>query len=694
MVILCTLAPHPMEAAMSDQERDVDVSRRDLGALLGILGGAVGVAALTGCSAEANPNSAEQIGRVSQKWTAADGGVTGINFLWVDTIKGVGSVSPGTTLYTMAAGSDATGASSPVVVVGGYWMPGDGGGGIFYWSNASIIDDGGTQIVPVPTGGDGGVGATGPGWVRIYSGALNVKWFGALGDGVDHKGDGSYDTAFLQAAINAAANLEFELGNGGDAGDPENAAYAAMGLDFGFGHYKINAALTIQPSTVGSNNNALNLFSDSHAVIDQLTSTANIIQFGSTTNSVFNKIRGLTFVNGATHIALQSPGNTAPCEVRIENCEFHTAGHYAVSLVPNQYASLASQLVIDHCAFYGCSAAVTAQADYMLIQDCWVQTGTSPVMAGGQPAAVFCNQEVGGQMVMRGMVGVPGYSNSQYSSARWIDNYGSVSVIQSRFGGEVGGGMPVVYHYQPLPANLNATPQDNVILRDCVVGCGTSGVATTSVVYIKNDVSGYTTSCPVQIVLDGLMGPVGPPIIAAASSANLAALLVGNFGNPNVPPTANSGVLSQMRVAIDPNLMRSLGGSGALAIDASLLPFVDVRASGPFPLGHGVAVPVGSSAPSQSYCTFDIPNPSPSGVSAFTALVTISVNPNSGGSGGYRTTAVYYVSMTTGYNGVLCNTMSWGSAFLPSTPGFSTGPTITYVGFGTALSGNQSRAAA
>ena len=72
---------------------------------------------------------------------AADGGVSGIGFLWVDTIKGLG-----TNLYTMPAGSDLPSSNSPVIVVGGYWTPGDGGGGVFYWSEANITDNGGTFL--------------------------------------------------------------------------------------------------------------------------------------------------------------------------------------------------------------------------------------------------------------------------------------------------------------------------------------------------------------------------------------------------------------------------------------------------------------------------------------------------------------------------------------------------------------------
>lgn len=77
-------------------------------------------------------------------------------------------------------------ADGDTVIVKGYWQRGDGGGGLFYFDSNSAPWDGGT-IFPV----------TGGCWERIFSGARNVRWFGA-------KGDGSQDDAYyIQLAINS-----------------------------------------------------------------------------------------------------------------------------------------------------------------------------------------------------------------------------------------------------------------------------------------------------------------------------------------------------------------------------------------------------------------------------------------------------------------------------------------------------------
>lgn len=61
-------------------------------------------------------------------------------------------------------------------LVAGYATVGDGGGGVFYYdAAASDTDNAGTVIAPTVGSGR---------WRRVYSGAVNVKWFGAKGNGV------------------------------------------------------------------------------------------------------------------------------------------------------------------------------------------------------------------------------------------------------------------------------------------------------------------------------------------------------------------------------------------------------------------------------------------------------------------------------------------------------------------------------
>jgi hypothetical protein len=79
--------------------------------------------------------------------------------------------------------------SNADVTLRGYYTAGDGGGGRFYWDpNSTESDDGGITIVPTsnpPTGR----------WKRTDQSEINVKWFGAVGDGV------TPDSMSIQAAL-------------------------------------------------------------------------------------------------------------------------------------------------------------------------------------------------------------------------------------------------------------------------------------------------------------------------------------------------------------------------------------------------------------------------------------------------------------------------------------------------------------
>ena len=263
-----------------------------------------------------------------------------------------------------------------VANVGGYETWNDGGGGQFIYQPASVAaDNDGTILQPVNGNGR---------WLRVYSGPINIRWFGATGDGTTD------DTAAIQAAIDTAATGNGETGPRGVALYVPAGAYAITNVDLkrgtwieGFGP---GVSIFRKTSTTGYAFDFDSTGLTPSSVQDQVTIKGiSIWQVGTPSNGGGIHVDGVTSDARATLIDVHVQNcyqgivtrNTIQSFLRNVNSFYSVekgfqflGSSYAMSLI-DCFASSGGDDGFElndgnYCTFVGCAADNNAEAGYRL----------------------------------------------------------------------------------------------------------------------------------------------------------------------------------------------------------------------------------------------------------------------------------------------------------------------------------------
>ena len=272
-----------------------------------------------------------------------------------------------------------------------------------------------TGILPPARGGNplgSPARGTGPAHPEMNGASVNVQDFGA--DPHSHNDS--------TAAFNAAFKHAQTIGNG--LGGADDGAYFAPAIFVPAGNYIISGQ-------INSTNSAL-IGEGGNTMIRQLNPLSPIF----VNPSVWRwRLQSISLVGGTNHIVLGN-GDIDQSFITIDDCNFANASGTVLLMGPSVASA---QVTVSRSVFTANQQIVLNWCTSMSFSDVWVE-GCGPINCS-HDTALFENY--GGLFVER-MVGVP--EARPGNRTRWIDNIGSeasISVRDSRFGGE-GGGMLVV----------------------------------------------------------------------------------------------------------------------------------------------------------------------------------------------------------------------------------------------------------
>ena len=295
------------------------------------------------------------------------------------------------------------------------------------------------------------------------------------------------------------------------------------------GKYQFNDKLTISEYT--------KIVADGQVIFEGTDVTKDIIY---SQHPYHNEFRGITFVGGKSHINLMN-GTDLVAGVdglegvftKIRDCYFALSADYAVKLARNATNGGWHAVIKDSEAFHNSQFLYASSIDTVTIDDVYLEPDKSFT---ADDLAQIVNAGYTNMAVRR----LTGASSSFVANTtnRWFDNYFVLSIKESRFGSESGGGQPLVYNFTDCLAHAvyPFLEGSSITVKDCLAYCSGAGGADRGVIVLK---SGLPNSIIVENVTGDYDGTTAWIINTQAMTGAVTLATYLATGDPAYTPILN-----------------------------------------------------------------------------------------------------------------------------------------------------------
>ena len=302
--------------------------------------------------------------------------------------------------------------------------------------------------------------------------SFNVREFGAQGDGRTD------DTKAIQAAFDTAAKKTWSE-------QPPGSAYfiSIPTVFIPAGKYLVTETIDLKANVSG----------EGTAIIEQKSADKDVL---SSTFAWRLQVAGLTLVGGQHQLHIGNP-NVDTGRITIEKCAFYNARGTAIRL---RQGSNSTQVSVRDGVFSNCDQALVNWCDLTSVADCWISS--APEM---KDRAVIENH---GALTLDNVCGVPGVKAE--NDQRWIDNYGTVTARNFRFGGE-SAGFTAVVNFAPYVYTYPVVGP-GIVLDSCDIYCLGNP---------KRKAAIFCEQVPNQIVVRNCRGLCDLPVVRLSDKLDL-----------------------------------------------------------------------------------------------------------------------------------------------------------------------------